>query len=66
MPYSGFVRASDSQEFRAFLPSDVAAAVRLARCEGWTPTAPGSAFNLDQSAGFMPSDYMRNLVAMRD
>ena len=36
-------------------PSSVAAAVRLALGEGWTPTAPGSAFHLDQSAGFMPS-----------
>ncbi|MEU1706410.1 hypothetical protein ABZ478_13530 [Streptomyces sp. NPDC005706] len=31
-------------------PSNVAAAVRLALREGWTPTAPGSAFHLDQSA----------------
>lgn len=33
------------------LPFGVAAAVRLALREGWTPTAPGSAFHLDQSAG---------------
>ncbi|MEU1122820.1 hypothetical protein ABZ371_04340 [Streptomyces sp. NPDC005899] len=37
------------------VPSGVAAAVRLALREGWTPTAPGSAFHLDQSAGFTPS-----------
>ncbi len=37
------------------LPSDVAVAVRLALREGWTPTALGSAFHLDQSAGFTPS-----------
>lgn len=35
-------------------PSDVAAAIRLALREGWTPTAPGSAFQLDQSTGFTP------------
>ncbi|MFE2217470.1 hypothetical protein ACFW93_36820 [Streptomyces canus] len=34
----------------------VAAAVRLALSEGWTPAAPGSAFHLDQSAGFTPSN----------
>ncbi|TXS40424.1 hypothetical protein EAO75_36270 [Streptomyces sp. uw30] len=38
------------------LPSGVAAAVRLALRDGWTPTAPGSAFHLDQSAGFTPSN----------
>ncbi|MCX4704437.1 hypothetical protein [Streptomyces sp. NBC_01373] len=37
------------------LPSAVAAAVRLALREGWAPKAPGSAFHLDQSAGFTPS-----------
>ncbi|MCQ9132654.1 hypothetical protein [Streptomyces hilarionis] len=37
------------------LPSGVAAAVRLALREGWTPTAHGSPFRLDQSAGFPPS-----------
>lgn len=37
------------------LPSGVAATVRLALRDGWTPTAPGSAFHLDQSAGFTPS-----------
>lgn len=36
-------------------PSRVAAAVRLALCEGWAPTTPGSAFHLDQSVGFTPS-----------
>ncbi|MET9119384.1 hypothetical protein ABZX38_35050 [Streptomyces longwoodensis] len=37
------------------LPSDVAVAVRLALRGGWTPTTVGSAFHLDQSAGFTPS-----------
>ncbi|CAM5663298.1 hypothetical protein [Streptomyces chartreusis] len=32
------------------LPSGVAAAIRRALRQGWTPTAPGSAFHLD-SAG---------------
>ncbi|MET9153254.1 hypothetical protein ABZX82_18565 [Streptomyces griseoflavus] len=36
-------------------PSRVAAAVRLALRDGWTPTAPGSAFHLDHSAGFTPA-----------
>ncbi|MFI1762736.1 hypothetical protein ACH41H_11895 [Streptomyces sp. NPDC020800] len=36
------------------LPSRVAAAVRIALREGWIPTVPGSAFPLDQSAGFAP------------
>ncbi|MEU3930624.1 hypothetical protein AB0E85_00970 [Streptomyces sp. NPDC029044] len=36
------------------LPSSVAAAVQLALSMGWTPTTPGSAFHLDQSAGFTP------------
>ncbi|MFD7708029.1 hypothetical protein ACFV6E_34720 [Streptomyces sp. NPDC059785] len=36
-------------------PSRVAAAVRLALREGWTPTVQGSAFHLDLSAGFTPS-----------
>lgn len=34
------------------LPSEVAAAIRLALREGWTPTAPGSAFHIDKSGGF--------------
>ncbi|MEV0240921.1 hypothetical protein AB0I06_13470 [Streptomyces sp. NPDC050674] len=42
------------REAEPVLPSDVAAAVRLALCEGWTPTTPGSAFHLDQSVGFKP------------
>lgn len=42
------------REAEPVLPSGVAAAVRLALSEGWTPTAPGSAFHLDQSAGFTP------------
>jgi hypothetical protein len=37
------------------LPSDVAAAVRLALHEGWTPTTLGSAFHLDLAIGFTPS-----------
>ncbi|MEU6220832.1 hypothetical protein ABZ845_25495 [Streptomyces sp. NPDC047022] len=37
------------------LPSDVAEAIELALREGWTPTAPGSPFCLDLSAGFTPS-----------
>ncbi|WUP91606.1 hypothetical protein OHT77_24125 [Streptomyces sp. NBC_00252] len=44
------------REAEPVLPSGVAAAVRLARREGWTPTAPGSPFHLDQSAGFTPSN----------
>ncbi|WP_432098072.1 hypothetical protein [Streptomyces sp. WAC 04229] len=43
------------REAEPVLPSGVAAAVRLALREGWTPTTPGSAFHLDQSAGFTPS-----------
>lgn len=43
------------REAESVLPSGVAAAVRLALREGWTPTAPGSAFHLDQSLGFTPS-----------
>ncbi|WP_435887409.1 hypothetical protein [Streptomyces nigra] len=42
-------------EAEPVLPSRVAAAVRLALREGWTPTEPGSTFHLDQSAGFTPS-----------
>ncbi|MEU9977331.1 hypothetical protein [Streptomyces sp. NPDC051014] len=37
------------------LPSGVAASVRLALREGWTPTVPGTAFRLDLSGGFTPS-----------
>ncbi|MGW2046619.1 hypothetical protein ACWCPF_15740 [Streptomyces sp. NPDC001858] len=43
------------REAESVLPSDVAAAVRLALRQGWTSTIPGSAFHLDQSAGFTPS-----------
>lgn len=43
------------REAEPVLPSGVASAVRLALREGWTPTAPGPAFHLDQSAGFTPS-----------
>lgn len=42
------------REAEPALPSGVAAAVRFALRAGWTPTAPGSAFRLDQSAGFTP------------
>ncbi|EMF54311.1 hypothetical protein SBD_3979 [Streptomyces bottropensis ATCC 25435] len=38
------------------LPSGVVAAVRLALREGWAPTALGSAFHRDHSAGFTPSN----------
>lgn len=44
------------REAEPVLPSGVAVAVRLAQREGWTPTAPGSAFYLDHSAGFTPSN----------
>ncbi|MDN3262258.1 hypothetical protein QWJ26_21110 [Streptomyces sp. CSDS2] len=37
------------------LPSHVARIIGLALREGWTPTAPGSPFHLDLSAGFTPS-----------
>ncbi|MCX4907398.1 hypothetical protein [Streptomyces sp. NBC_00878] len=37
------------------LPSDVAQAIERAHREGWSPTAPGSPFHLDLSAGFTPS-----------
>ncbi|MEU1181234.1 hypothetical protein ABZ464_27035 [Streptomyces sp. NPDC005820] len=43
------------REAEPVLPSGVAAAVRLALREGWTPTVSGSAFYLDQSANFVPS-----------
>jgi hypothetical protein len=43
------------REAMPVLPSDVAQAIHLALREGWTPTAPGSPFRLDQSAGFTPS-----------
>lgn len=42
------------REAKPVLPSGVAAAVRLALRKGCTPIAPGSAFHLDQSAGFTP------------
>ncbi|MFE4576490.1 hypothetical protein [Streptomyces chartreusis] len=38
------------REATPILPSGVAAAIRLALRQGWSPTAPGSAFHLD-SAG---------------
>ncbi|MFF0157612.1 hypothetical protein ACFYRY_08750 [Streptomyces sp. NPDC005263] len=37
------------------LPSDLDKAIQLALHKGWNPTAPGSPFRLDQSAGFTPS-----------
>ncbi|MEU4609338.1 hypothetical protein [Streptomyces umbrinus] len=40
------------REAEPVLPSSVAAAVQLALHRGWTPKASGSAFHLDQSAGF--------------
>ncbi|CAL9481676.1 hypothetical protein SUDANB108_03065 [Streptomyces sp. enrichment culture] len=43
------------REAEPVLPSGVAAAVRHALREGWTPTAPGSSFQLDQSTGFTSS-----------
>ncbi|MET8854577.1 hypothetical protein [Streptomyces sp. NPDC004579] len=43
------------RESEPVLPSGVAAAVRLALREGWTPTVPGPTFHLDQSAGFTAS-----------
>ncbi|MER5524855.1 hypothetical protein ABT075_09625 [Streptomyces sp. NPDC002677] len=43
------------REAEPVLPSNVAEGVRLALREGWTPTAPGSTFHLDQSAGFAAS-----------
>ncbi|MGQ4329143.1 hypothetical protein [Streptomyces hayashii] len=46
---------SIGREAEPVLPSGVAAAVRLALREGWTPTVPGSSFHLDQSNGFTSS-----------
>ncbi|MFI5875864.1 hypothetical protein ACIBAH_26095 [Streptomyces sp. NPDC051445] len=43
------------REVEPVLPSSVVAAVQLALHMGWTPTASGSAFHLDQSAGFTSS-----------
>jgi hypothetical protein len=43
------------RDAKPVLPSDVAYAIELALREGWTPTAPGSPFHLDRSAGFTPS-----------
>ncbi|MET8023174.1 hypothetical protein [Streptomyces avermitilis] len=43
------------REAKPVLPSDVAQAIQLALHKGWTPTAPGSPFHLDQSAGFTRS-----------
>lgn len=43
------------READPILPGRVAAAVRLALHQGWSPTAEGSAFHLDQSGGFIPS-----------
>ncbi|WSL99289.1 hypothetical protein OG957_21405 [Streptomyces sp. NBC_01718] len=36
-------------------PADVARAIQLGLGQGWTPTAPGSPFHLDLSAGFTSS-----------
>ncbi|MEV5898596.1 hypothetical protein [Streptomyces sp. NPDC052127] len=43
------------REAKPVLPSEVAQAIGRALREGWTPTAPGSPFHLDLSAGFTPS-----------
>jgi hypothetical protein len=43
------------REARPVLPSYVAESIRLALREGWIPTAPGSPFRLDRSAGFTAS-----------
>jgi hypothetical protein len=43
------------REATPVLSSGVAQAIHLALREGWTPTAQGSAFHLDQSAGFTRS-----------
>ncbi|GAA3776579.1 hypothetical protein [Streptomyces chiangmaiensis] len=43
------------REAKPVLPSGVGQAIQLALREGWIPTAPGSPFRLDQSAGFTPS-----------
>ncbi|WP_326694380.1 MULTISPECIES: hypothetical protein [unclassified Streptomyces] len=43
------------REAKPVLPSAVAQTVQLALRKGWTPTAPGSPFHLDLSAGFTPS-----------
>ncbi|AXG79731.1 hypothetical protein [Streptomyces paludis] len=36
-------------------PADVAAAIRQARGSGWEPARAGSPFQLDRSAGFVPT-----------
>ncbi|MFE2640782.1 hypothetical protein ACFXKF_39715 [Streptomyces scopuliridis] len=43
------------RDAKPVLPSGVAKAIQRALDKGWTPTAPGSPFHLDQSAGFTPS-----------
>ncbi|WP_078960486.1 hypothetical protein [Streptomyces sp. NRRL WC-3618] len=43
------------REAKPVLPSDVADAIELALRGGWNPTAQGSPFHLDRSAGFTPS-----------
>ena len=42
-------------EPKPVLPSDVTHAIERALRAGWTPTAPGSPFHLDLSAGFRPT-----------
>jgi hypothetical protein len=44
-----------AREAHPILPSDVARAVAHALRQGWNPTAQGSPFHLDWSAGFTPS-----------
>jgi hypothetical protein len=40
------------RESQPVLPCDVNQAIRLALSRGWSPTAPGSPFQLDLSEGF--------------
>ncbi|MFE6482637.1 hypothetical protein ACFVGN_06830 [Streptomyces sp. NPDC057757] len=43
------------REAKPALPSDVARTIQHALRDGWTPTAPGPPFHIDESAGFTPS-----------
>ncbi|MFJ4829800.1 hypothetical protein ACIP79_07735 [Streptomyces sp. NPDC088747] len=43
------------REAKPVLPSDVARTIQQALRDGWTPTAPGPPYHLDESAGFTPS-----------
>lgn len=42
------------REAEPVLPPDVAATIRLALRGGWAPATPGSAFHIDETAGFTP------------